>query len=61
GGCGGTEPSYPKEPIATCNTGVIKVTFDPRGRAGEFNRTVKVRTNAGKSREKLTFSGVVVP
>ncbi len=61
GGCGCTEPSYPKEPIAPGKTGVIKVTFDPRGRAGEFNRTVKVRTNAGKSREKLTFSGVVVP
>lgn len=61
GGCGCTKPSYPLEPIAPGKTGVIKITFDPRGRAGEFNRTVKVKTNAAKSREKLTFSGVVVP
>ncbi len=61
GGCGCTKPSYPLEPIAPGKTGVIKITFDPRGRAGEFNRTVKVKTNASKSREKLTFSGVVIP
>lgn len=61
GGCGCTKPSYPLEPIAPGKSGEIKITFDPRGRAGEFNRTVKVKTNAGKSRNKLTFSGVVIP
>ncbi len=61
GGCGCTKPSFPLEPIAPGKSGVIKITFDPRGRAGEFNRTVKVKTNAGKSRNKLTFSGVIVP
>ena len=61
GGCGCTNPSFPMEPIAPGKSGEIKITFDPRGRSGEFNRTVKVKTNAGKSREKLTFSGVIIP
>lgn len=61
GGCGCTKPSFPLEPIAPGKTGEIKITFDPKGRRGEFNRTVKVKTNAGSARKKLTFSGVVVP
>ena len=60
GGCGCTKPSYPLEPIAPGKSGEIKITFDPKGRKGEFNRTVKVKTNAGSARKKLTFSGVVV-
>lgn len=59
GGCGCTKPSFTKEPVAPGKKGVITITFDPRGRAGEFNRTVRVKTNAGKNR--LTFSGVIVP
>lgn len=61
GGCGCTTPSYPKEPIAPGKSGVITIHFDPTGRRGEFNREVKVRTNAGKKRESLKFNGVIVP
>lgn len=60
GGCGCTKPQFTMEPIAPGKTGEIKITFDPTGRKGEFNRTVKVRTNAGNGRSKLTFSGVIV-
>ena len=41
--------------------GEIKVTFQPKGRSGEFNRSVKVKTNAGAGRKTLTFNGVIVP
>ncbi len=61
GGCGCTTPSYPKAPIAPGKTGEIKITFDPSGRRGEFNREVKVKTNASKKRIGLRFSGVILP
>ena len=61
GGCGCTVPSYPKAPIAPGESGEIKITFDPSGRRGEFNREVRVRTNASKKRMALKFSGVILP
>lgn len=61
GGCGCTTPSYPKEPIAPGKSGVITIKFDPSGRRGEFNREVKVKTNASKKRVSLKFSGVIIP
>lgn len=61
GGCGCTTPSYPKEPIAPGKSGEITIKFDPTGRRGEFNREVKVKTNASKKRESLRFSGVIIP
>lgn len=61
GGCGCTKPSYPRSPIAPGKKGEIKITFQPRGRAGEFDRAVKVKTNASSGRKTLTFKGVIVP
>lgn len=61
GGCGCTTPSYPKEPIAPGKSGKITIHFDPSGRQGEFNRKVKVTTNAGGKRQTLKFSGVIIP
>ncbi|MDE6415782.1 MAG: DUF1573 domain-containing protein [Duncaniella sp.] len=61
GGCGCTVPSYPKMPVQPGKEGEISITFDPRGRSGEFERVVKVKTNAGNSRQKLTFSGTIIP
>lgn len=60
GGCGCTTPEYPKQPVAPGKSAAITITFDPTGRRGEFNREVKVKTNAGK-RLSLRFSGVVIP
>lgn len=61
GGCGCTTPSYPKEPVAPGKSGAITIKFDPTGRRGEFNREVKVKTNASKKRTSLKFSGVIIP
>lgn len=60
GGCGCTTPSFTKAPIPPGKTGYVKITFNPTGRKGEFNREVSVKSNAGK-RVKLRFSGVIVP
>lgn len=63
GGCGCTTPTYPRKPIAPGEKGVIKITFNPQGRRGEFNREVKVRyaTSKKKGRVALTFSGAIIP
>lgn len=61
GGCGCTTPSFPKAPVAPGKSGVIKITFNPVGRSGEFNREVKVRTNGNPKRIGLKFKGVVIP
>lgn len=59
GGCGCTKPSYPKEPIAVGEEGEIKIHFNPRGRKGEVNRSVRVKSNGGNA--ELRFSAVVIP
>lgn len=61
GGCGCTKPSFPAEPIAPGKKGEVKITFDPKGRSGEFDRSVRVKTADRTKRVRLTFSGVIVP
>ncbi len=61
GGCGCTTPSYPKHPIAPGKGGDITIKFNPEGRRGEFNREVKVSSNASGKRQALRFSGVIIP
>ena len=48
-------------PIAPGKSGEITIHFDPSGRRGEFDREVKVKTNAQKKRISLKFSGVIIP
>ena len=61
GGCGCTKPEYPKHPVQPGETGSVKITFNPSGRKGEFNRQVKVTTNAKPKTTRLKFSGAIVP
>ena len=58
--CGCTRPEYSKEPIRPGKKGEIKVTYNPAGRPGEFDKEVKIRTN-GNKRPILRITGVVVP
>ena len=59
--CGCTRPTYPTEPIAPGKTGKIKVTYLPEGRPGEFDKVIKVRTNAKESKKiSLKIKGNVV-
>jgi hypothetical protein len=60
--CGCTKPVYPTDPIKPGKKGKLKVTYNPSGRPGEFNKTIKVRTNAPKSkRVSLKITGTVIP
>ena len=40
--CGCTTPDWTKEPIVSGNAGEIKVAYDPKGRPGEFTKTISV-------------------
>lgn len=59
--CGCTKPQVPKQPVAPGDTAVVKVSYDPYGRPGEFNKTVTVKTNAKPSKLKLRIQGTVIP
>lgn len=60
--CGCTMPRYPKAPIAPGKSEKIRVTYLPKGRPGEFSKSVRVRTNDPKNKKiTLHISGVVVP
>ncbi|MBD5329655.1 MAG: DUF1573 domain-containing protein [Bacteroides sp.] len=59
--CGCTKPEYPKNPVAPGKKGVIKVTYNPIGRPGPFEKTVTVKTNAKGGKSRLKISGNVMP
>ncbi len=58
--CGCTVPAWPKEPILPGETNKIKVTYNTH-KAGSFNKTVTVYSNAkNKSTVLLRIKGKVV-
>ncbi|MCM1376966.1 MAG: DUF1573 domain-containing protein [Clostridium sp.] len=59
--CGCTRPEYPKNPIAPGKKGKIKVTYNPAGRPGSFDKVVTVRTNGSPKKVRLKIKGSVVP
>lgn len=59
--CGCTTPEWTRQPVMPGTKGIIKATFDPKGRPGTFEKTVTVYSNADRSTITLSFSGVVIP
>lgn len=59
--CGCTRPDYQKNPVAPGKTGKIKVTYNPIGRPGAFEKTVTVKTNGQPSKIRLKIKGNVTP
>jgi hypothetical protein len=60
--CGCTRPEWTQTPVEPGGEGLITVTFNPKGRIGNFNKSATVYTNEGNGykRHKLTITGVVV-
>jgi len=56
--CGCTVPNYPKEPIMSGQTGVIKVHYDTK-RIGAFTKTITINSNAKTETKTLTIKGNV--
>ncbi len=60
--CGCTKPKYSPEPVRPGKKGTISVTYLPQNRPGEFDKTIKVRTNdPNNKRISLRISGTVIP
>ncbi|MBP6230420.1 MAG: DUF1573 domain-containing protein [Paludibacteraceae bacterium] len=57
--CGCTTPDWSKEPIAPGKKGFVKVSYNPAGRPGNFNKSATVSTNLGS--QVLYIKGQVVP
>lgn len=58
GSCGCTVPTWPKEPIAPGEKGVMKVKYDTQ-RVGAFNKSVTVTSNATNATKVVKIKGVV--
>ena len=59
--CGCTTPDYPKAPVAPGKGGTIKVTYNPLGRPGAFDKVVTVKTNGKPAKVRLKIRGTVTP
>lgn len=59
--CGCTAPDWTKDPVLPGKKGVVKATFDPKGRPGPFNKSITVTSNAENSTVVLIIKGEVIP
>ncbi|MBP5319069.1 MAG: DUF1573 domain-containing protein [Paludibacteraceae bacterium] len=63
--CGCTTPQWSKEPIAPGKKGVITVTYNPKGRPGNFNKSITLTyVLAGDTESKtavVNIRGEVIP
>ena len=57
--CGCTTPEWTRDPIEDGKSGVIKATFDPRGKIGFFNKAITVTTDYNGSPIMLAIKGNV--
>ncbi len=61
GSCGCTVPTWPHEPIAPGETGVITVKYDTK-RPGAINKSVTISSNATNTPEQIVrIKGNVLP
>lgn len=58
--CGCTTPEWTRTPVRPGDGGEVKVTFNPSGRPGTFNKTVTVQSNAEQAVKTLRISGKVL-
>ena len=59
--CGCTTPDWTKDPVLPGKKGIVKATYNPQNRPGQFNKTITVTSNAENNTVILTIKGVVNP
>jgi hypothetical protein len=57
--CGCTIPEWTRTPIQPGGKGALKAIFDPRGRPGNFNKSITVTSNASNPSEIIRIIGRV--
>jgi len=58
--CGCTTPEFTRTPVQPGSKGFVKVTFDPRNRPGNINKTITVTSNAQSATDILRITGRVL-
>ncbi|MDR1555616.1 MAG: DUF1573 domain-containing protein [Tannerellaceae bacterium] len=58
--CGCAQPDWSKAPIEPGATGVVKVSYNPKGRPGPFYKSIAVHSNAKNGRLTLYIKGTVM-
>lgn len=61
GSCGCTVPEYPKTPVKSGETGMIKVSFNSAHKNGNQTKTVTLFTNTENKTEILTIKAAINP
>jgi hypothetical protein len=59
--CGCTTPEWSKEPVLPGKSGFVKVSYNPMGRPGSFNKTITIVANIPNGSQVLKISGEVMP
>jgi hypothetical protein len=59
--CGCTTPEWTRTPVQPGKEGLIKVTFDPRNRPGNFNKSITITSNGVEANIVLRIMGKVLP
>ncbi len=57
--CGCTKPEYPKAPVPPGGKGRIKVTFNPSGFRGAFQKSVTIKTNGQPRKTRIHIKGAI--
>lgn len=60
GSCGCTVPYYPKEPIASGETGEIKVQYNSKGKSGMQRKNVTITANTDPGKTVLNIQSEVL-
>lgn len=58
--CGCTASQYTRTPVAPGDTGIITLTYNPKGRPGKFTKDVIVNTNVEPTRSVISITGNVI-
>ncbi|WP_456376223.1 DUF1573 domain-containing protein [Lutibacter sp.] len=58
--CGCTVPQWPKEAIKPGESADLKFSFNSRGRVGNNNKSITLKTNTDKITEVLRVKGIVL-
>ncbi len=58
--CGCTRPSYSDAPVAPGKSGKVKVSYNPLGRPGPFEKVVTITTTGNPRKIRIKIRGTVV-
>lgn len=57
--CGCTTPEWTKDPVLPGESGIIKVTYNTKGRPGPFNKSITITSNAYQPTSRVFIKGSV--